>query len=95
MEPGARLMAYMGSSETTQDRAARFCKKWKLSDACEVDLVHEMDLVFEDAVIHVAPRAWGSVGGSYGGKARAEKLSPERRSEIAAQAARARWSRGK
>lgn len=33
----------------------------------------------------------GRVGGLKGGKARAEKLSPERRSEIARKAARARW----
>lgn len=33
----------------------------------------------------------GRVGGLKGGKARAAQLSPERRSEIAQQAARARW----
>jgi len=33
----------------------------------------------------------GRVGGLKGGKARAEKLSPERRSEIARRAAAARW----
>lgn len=33
----------------------------------------------------------GSRGGKKGGKARAEKLSPERRAEIARQAARKRW----
>ena len=35
----------------------------------------------------------GKLGGSKGGKLRAEKLSPERRSEIAKQAATARWRR--
>ena len=35
----------------------------------------------------------GRSGGRKGGKARSEKLSPERRTEIAAKAARARWSR--
>lgn len=35
--------------------------------------------------------ARGKLGGSKGGKLRAEKLSPERRREIASQAARARW----
>ena len=33
----------------------------------------------------------GAKGGKIGGKARAEKLSPERKREIASQAARARW----
>jgi len=33
----------------------------------------------------------GRVGGLKGGKARADRLSPERRSEIAKRAARARW----
>jgi hypothetical protein len=34
----------------------------------------------------------GRKGGLKGGKARAEKLSPEKRSEIARKAAAARWS---
>ena len=34
----------------------------------------------------------GRQGGRKGGRARAERLSPERRSEIAKNAARARWS---
>lgn len=34
----------------------------------------------------------GRKGGRKGGKARAEKLSPEQRSEIARKAARIRWS---
>ncbi len=34
----------------------------------------------------------GRRGGKIGGKARAEKLSPERRSEIARKAASARWA---
>ncbi len=37
--------------------------------------------------------ALGSRGGKIGGKARAEKLSPARRSQIASQAARARWKK--
>lgn len=36
--------------------------------------------------------ASGRKGGLSGGRARAEKLTPERRSEIARQAARARWN---
>lgn len=35
--------------------------------------------------------ALGRLGGKKGGKARAEKLTPERRSEIAKKAANARW----
>lgn len=35
--------------------------------------------------------ALGRLGGKKGGKARAKKLSPERRSEIARKAATARW----
>jgi len=37
--------------------------------------------------------ALGRKGGLKGGKARAEKLTPEQRSEIARKAARARWDR--
>jgi hypothetical protein len=35
--------------------------------------------------------ALGRLGGKKGGKARAEKLTPEQRKEIAKKAARARW----
>lgn len=37
--------------------------------------------------------ALGRLGGQKGGKARAEKLTPEQRSEIAKKAARARWGK--
>lgn len=37
--------------------------------------------------------ALGRLGGLKGGKARANKLSPERRSEIAKRAAQKRWSK--
>jgi len=37
--------------------------------------------------------ALGRLGGLKGGKARAEKLTPEQRSEIAKKAAQVRWSR--
>jgi len=40
-------------------------------------------------------RLANSRGGRIGGKARAEKLSPERRAEIARKAAKARWSQEK
>lgn len=37
--------------------------------------------------------ALGRLGGKKGGKARAERLSPERRQQIARKAARARWKK--
>jgi len=37
--------------------------------------------------------ALGKLGGAKGGKARAAKLTPERRKPIAAKAARARWGK--
>jgi hypothetical protein len=37
--------------------------------------------------------ALGKLGASKGGKARAEKLSDERKSEIARKAAKARWAK--
>ncbi len=43
----------------------------------------------------VDARALGRKGGLKGGKARAEKLTPERRMEIAGSAALARWSKKK
>jgi hypothetical protein len=39
--------------------------------------------------------ALGRLGGLKGGKARAEKLSPKRRSEIARNAVLARWNKRK
>jgi len=41
-----------------------------------------------------AAQELGRLGGKKGGKARAESLSPEQRSEIAKKAAQKRWSRG-
>ena len=37
-------------------------------------------------------KALGHLGGLKGGKARAERLAPERRTEIAKKAAQARWN---
>jgi predicted KAP-like P-loop ATPase len=39
--------------------------------------------------------ALGRLGGLKGGKARMKKLTPERRRQIASEAARARWAKGK
>ena len=47
----------------------------------------------EHIVKNPAAVALGRLGGLKGGKARARKLSPERRSEIAKKAASARWSK--
>lgn len=46
-----------------------------------------------DAEPETAAQISGRVGGQKGGKSRAAKLSPERRSEIAKKAAEARWKR--
>jgi hypothetical protein len=39
--------------------------------------------------------ALGKLGGRKGGRARADKLGPERRRQIASDAARARWAKDK
>lgn len=59
--------------------------------------------VFKEATGEVEPeekpvkefdaKALGRLGGLKGGKARANKLTPEQRSEIAKKAALARWSK--
>ena len=48
----------------------------------------------EDTTKNPAAVALGRLGGLKGGKARAKKLSPERRRDIAEKAAKARWSSG-
>lgn len=45
----------------------------------------------EDAAKNPAAVALGRLGGLKGGKARANKLTPEQRKEIAKKAAKARW----
>lgn len=47
----------------------------------------------KDAGKNPAAVALGKLGGAKGGKARAEKLSAKRRSQIATSAAKARWSK--
>jgi len=44
-------------------------------------------------LLKLAASTFGRLGGLKGGKARAEKLTAERRSEIAQEGARARWSK--
>jgi hypothetical protein len=48
----------------------------------------------DDASKDPAAVSLGRRGGLKGGKARAEKLTPEQRAEIARKAARTRWKRG-
>jgi len=47
----------------------------------------------EDRTKNPAAVALGRLGGLKGGKARAEKLSPEQRKEIARKAANVRWKK--
>ena len=49
----------------------------------------------EGATKNPAAVALGRLGGLKGGKARANKLTPEQRSEIARKAAQVRWGRNK
>jgi hypothetical protein len=52
-----------------------------------------MDVATEESGKNPAAVALGRLGGLKGGKARTEKLSPERRQEIAKAAAAARWKK--
>jgi hypothetical protein len=49
--------------------------------------------VAEDEEMRELARKFGRRGGLKGGKARAEKLTPEQRSAIAKKAAQARWAK--
>ncbi len=53
----------------------------------------ENEIKYDDDIIHEVMRAMGRKGGLKGGKARAEKLTPERRQEIAEKAAKKRWGK--
>lgn len=55
--------------------------------------VEDRELTPEEQGKDPAAVALGRKGGLKGGKARAEKLSPERRAQLAREAARARWKR--
>lgn len=57
-----------------------------------VDLVTDQPKPTPSDEIRAAAAALGRKGGLKGGKARAAKLSPKRRSEIAKKAAKARWA---
>jgi hypothetical protein len=75
-------------------------KRKKIEDTNEI--AHRVAAQATDRVVprdsdvrakNPAAVALGRLGGAKGGKARAEKLTPERRSEIAAKAAASRWKR--
>ena len=51
------------------------------------------DEIVEESKKNAAAVALGRLGGLKGGKARAKKLTPEERSEIASLAAAARWKK--
>lgn len=58
-----------------------------------VDLATEGEPVEEPSEKNPHAVALGRLGGAKGGKARAEKLTPEQRSEISRKAAKARWEK--
>ena len=73
---------------------------------CFLDMKAPTSIIHEKTVQHIlaaqgivserikaSTRASKRLGGLKGGKARAEKLSPERRAEIAQKAAKARWNK--
>jgi hypothetical protein len=57
--------------------------------------IGEADDIVSDTITAKNPAAvaLGRLGGQRGGKARADKLTPEQRKEIATKAAAARWKR--
>lgn len=69
----------------------RDCLTSKLARAS----IFGMDHPGKDLPKNKHAQALSRLGASKGGKARAEKLSAERRSEIASNAVRARWDRAK
>jgi len=58
-----------------------------------VDLATEGEPAEEPSEKNPHAVALGRLGGKKGGKARAEKLTPEERKEIARKAAKARWEK--
>ena len=68
-------------------------KKRKPSEDLNVIAFKIMKLVTEEPQKNQAAVALGRLGGLKGGPARKERLSEERRRQIASDAARARWSK--
>jgi len=77
---GMRKASSKTKSHNTQRRASSGRNVSR--DAAELEITPEMRAV---------AAAFGRIGGRLGGPARAAKLTPRRRSEIAREAARARW----
>lgn len=64
----------------------------QLAAAIVAEATGEVELTPEQPEKNKAAQELGRLGGLKGGKARAEKLTPERRSEIAKKAAAKRWA---
>ena len=67
----------------------------QLAASIIVDAVGEPAPILPDGEKNPAAVALGRMGGLKGGKARAESLTPKKRSEIAKKAAAARWGEKK
>ncbi|MFA5015807.1 MAG: hypothetical protein WC549_09770 [Actinomycetota bacterium] len=67
--------------------------KREISEDVNVIALHVVEQTTGEYIKNPNAVALGRLGGLKGGKARAEKLSAERRKEIAQKAARERWSK--
>lgn len=67
--------------------------KIKISEDLNAIAFHIVKQATNEHVKNPAAVALGRLGGLKGGKARAEKLSAQKRTEIARKAARERWNR--
>ena len=70
----------------------RLSKK-KINKDVNAIALHIVEQTTNEHIKNPAAVALGRLGGLKGGKARAEKLSPKRRKEIAKKAAEARWNK--
>lgn len=75
------------------DRSRKPRELNKLASAIVGEATGEVEPVPDAPAKNPAAVERGRLGGLKGGKARAEKLGPERRREIAQKAARARWTK--
>lgn len=67
--------------------------KRKISEDINAIALHIVEQTTGEYIKNPSAVALGRLGGLKGGKARAEKLSAERRKEIAQKAANKRWNR--
>ena len=77
-----------GRREDEAQAAVRVMKT--IAAKSEADAEPEVEITDE---MRAAAAAFGRIGGKIGGRKRAEKLSPAKRTEIAKKAAAARWSK--